>query len=178
MTRNDTKKILMNIECSYPNWKPNGDLGFMVDIWTDDLADYSYEQVYMALKTFKATDKSGFAPSVGQLIDKIHSSNEIQTEETDSAVWSKVMKAICNSSYNASAEFEKLDDISKAVIGSPEELRSMATNEEFNEGVEKSLFMKNYKERKNLQKEINRMPSDVKQSIGIGVDNKIGIEVK
>lgn len=165
MTKEETQKILMGISCSYPNFKPQAPIEFMVEIWADDFAEYSYEQVYMALKTFKATDKSGFAPSIGQLIDKIHSVREMAAEETESMVWQKVMKAIGNSNYHATEEFEKLDPIAQKVIGSPEQLKILARDDDFNESVQKSLFMRNYAQLKNREKEFNRLPETVKQTV-------------
>lgn len=176
MTKQETQKILMGIQCSYPNFRPNAPLEFMVEIWTDDLADYTYEQVYMALKSFKATDKSGFAPSIGQLIDKIHSVREMATEENESVVWTQVMKAIGNSNYHAQEEYEKLDPIAQKVLGSPEQLKVMARDEDFNESVQKSLFMRNYTQMKNKQKEFDRLPQDVKQVIAIQGQQMKGIE--
>lgn len=174
MTREETKKILMNIECSYPNWKPQGDLGFMVDIWCDDLSDYSYQEVYMALKGFKSTDRSGFAPNVGQLIDAIHSMREISQKTSEIEVWVKIMKAVRNSNYNSEAEFEKLPELAKEVIGTPEALKSMAMNPNFNEGVEKSLFMRSYRDKVEQHREYNRLPNQIKQRLITEANNESG----
>lgn len=175
MTREETKKILMGISCSYPNFKPNVPLDFMIDIWTDDLSEYSYQEIYTALKTYKLTDKSGFAPNVGQLIDKVHLVQEMPNEETETAIWGKVMRALRNSSYNAREEFENLDETSQKVLGSPATLREMAQDINFNEAVEKSHFIKQYRLVVERNKQLARMPKEVRTAIESKTEKRIGI---
>lgn len=164
MTRDETKVIIGAMMASYPNYKP-ADLKMTVDTWTLMLEEYSYSEIQTALRTFISTDTSGFAPSIGQLIDQIHTVREMNHEENPMSAWDKVMDAIGNATYGANEEFEKLPDIAKQVLRSPSQLRMMATNEDFNEDVEKALFMKTYAEMQKKQKQINRMPSEVKQMI-------------
>lgn len=170
MNRDETKQIIGVIIASYPNYKPI-DIGLTVDTWNLMLSDYSFTEVQMALKTFITTDSSGFAPSIGQLIDKIHGTREMVTEQSNMAVWDKVRKAIGNATYHSQEEFEKLDDITKQVIGSSSALRQMAMNEDFNEDVEKALFMKAYNQRLSRQKELNRMPSELRIAIEQNMNN-------
>lgn len=164
MNREETKKILMNIQCSYANWKPAGDMSFMIDIWRDDLSDYSYEQVYTALKMYKATDRSGFAPNVGQLIDKIHSMNPVKQLNANEA-WALVYKALCNSTYHAQEEFDALPELVQKAVGSPDNLRAMASDSNFNEGVEKSLFSKVYGTVIKREDDMLRLPEDIRKMI-------------
>lgn len=177
MTREETKKILMGIQCSYANFKPKVPLDFMIEIWTDDLAEYSYQQVYSALKAFKATNTSGFAPDVGQLIDQIHRINEMPSDLTEMEAWAKVRKAIGNSNYHASEEYERLDNISKALVGSPNQLRqwAMAEVEEL-ETVIQSNFMRSYKAKKEAQKQFKRMPIEARTAIESHITEPVAIE--
>ena len=144
MTRDETKKILMMIQCSFPNWKPTMDMSFVIDVWNDDLQEYSYEQIFMALKSYKATNTSGFAPNVGQIIDRIHNMNNTERELNPNEAWAMVYKALCNSTYHAQEEFDALPEKVQKAVGSPDILRNMASDMNFNEGVEKSLFTKTY----------------------------------
>ena len=164
MTREETKKIIMGIQCSYPNFKPQVPLDFLVEIWMDDLSDYTYEQVYTALKVFKATDKSGFAPSVGQLIDKMFVTQE--KEVTEMEAWNMVRRAICNSGYNSQAEFEKLPGNVQAIVGSPAQLHQWSqTDISELETVIQSNFMRSYKAKVEHEKKYNRLPASVKMQI-------------
>lgn len=71
MTRDETKKIIMLISATYPNFKP-ADLTFTVDAWAVMFEGYDYNRVEAALKDYITSDTSGFAPSIGQLVDKMH----------------------------------------------------------------------------------------------------------
>lgn len=105
MTREETKKIVMIISASYPNWKPQ-DLKFTVDTWALMLEEYDYNQIAVALKAYIASDTSGFAPSIGQLIDKMHILT-YKNEMNELEAWNMLYKAICNSGYNSECEFAK-----------------------------------------------------------------------
>ena len=70
MTRDETIELLMMVQAAFPNYKPQ-DKTVAVNTWFLMLADYPYQQVQMALKAYIATDTSGFAPSIGQIIDKM-----------------------------------------------------------------------------------------------------------
>ena len=167
MTREETVKILMNIECSYANWKPSADRGFMVDVWCDDLSEYTYEQVYTALKAYKATNTSGFAPNVGQLIEMIHGLNpENHNRMNEAEAWALVYKAICNSNYHAEEEFNKLPALVQKAVGSPDSLKSLAGSSDFNEEVEKSLFMRTYNTICKRAEEDKRLPEPIRQMLG------------
>lgn len=60
---------------SYPNYKPN-DISETVDVWQMILKEYSYQEVSVALKEYILTEKTGFAPSIGQLINLVKEQKE------------------------------------------------------------------------------------------------------
>ena len=169
----------MGIQCSYPNFKPAVPIEFMIDIWCDDLADYSYQEVYQALKVYKTQDTSGFAPTVEQLIDKIYSVKELVDDNSEMEMWNKVYKAICNSGYNANAEFYDLPEICQKVIGSPNQLHQWSQMElDDIQSVVQSNFMRSYRSETTRQKQIVRLPQATKQSMGIETRNNNLIETK
>ena len=167
---NQIQKMLGIMTISYPNFKIV-DAQATVDLWKEMFSDYNYEEVSKALKTYIATDTSGFAPSIGQIIDKIHSLKEIKSDINPDKLWDKVYKAICNSNYHAEEEFEKLPEIAQRVLGSHKTLSTMASNEEFNYDVEKSLFIKSFNRELKLEKELRRMPIDVRPRLNIDIVN-------
>ena len=71
---------------AYPNYRID-DIEYTAKIWADFLGGYSYEQANMALRTYITADTSGFAPSIGQLINKLH---EVQSpqELNEMEAWS------------------------------------------------------------------------------------------
>lgn len=166
MTRDETKKILMNIECSYPNWKPQGDIGFMVDIWADDLAEYSYQEIYMALKSYKATNTSGFAPNVGQLIAELQKFNPAVEKITDAQAWAMVRKALENGNYHSTEEFEKLPELVQKAVGSADQLRIWAGDPDYNESVISSNFKRAYRTIIERAETEARLPIELRNRIG------------
>lgn len=51
MTREETKKIIMVMAASYPNYKPL-DISMTVDAWQMMLEEYSYNEIALALKAY------------------------------------------------------------------------------------------------------------------------------
>ena len=70
LTREETVKIIRIMVDSYPNYKPN-DISETVDVWQMMLEEYSYQQISQALKEYILTEKTGFAPSIGQLANLV-----------------------------------------------------------------------------------------------------------
>jgi len=160
MTREETKKIVMVIASTYPNWHPM-DMSFTVDAWTSMLDGFSYQQISTALKAFILTDTSGFAPSVGQLIgllDRVGNNQELSEMEA----WSLVSDALRRSTYYAESEFEKLPDVVQKAVGSPSILRNWAqTDTQSVENVIQSNFMRTYRTELARSRELRKMPDDV-----------------
>ena len=157
----EARKIIAVMMVSYPNFKPI-DTELMATTWADMLAEYTYEQVSVALKCYIATDTSGFAPSVGKLIQKANSLVG-NSELNEIEAWTLVSKAIRNGYYGAEKEFEKLPPIVQKAVGSLEQLRMWATTDNKSiETVVASNFMKTYKTEVKRAEEYARLPEDVK----------------
>lgn len=172
MTRNETKEVVMAIYNLFPNWKPS-DLSFTVDTWNVFLSEYDKKEVQVALATYVKSNTSGFAPSVGQIIQLLPS--VIKKEESllnEAEAWSLVRKAIRKSSYYAEEEYQKLPEAIKKAIGSPSNLRVLACNEDYNEEVESSNFKRAYRTVLAREKEIQRMPKQIQDLIGTVVKEK------
>lgn len=125
MTRNDVKDLIKTIMAAYPNYHP-ADITFTVDLWTTMLINYDSELVLVALKRYIVTDTSGFAPSIGQLIDEIDKARQAEAGPCQSGLeaWSEVSKAISDGYYHSEDEFKKLSTSIQKAIGSPENLRN------------------------------------------------------
>ena len=163
MTREETVKIMRIICDSYPNYKPTN-LSEIVDVWCMMLSDYTYDEVSIALKAYITSNTSGFAPAIGQLITTIQTITQKQ-ELNEMEAWTLVSKAVRNSVYNSVEEFAKLPPLVQMAVGLPDQLRQWALDENFNEQVASSNFMRCYRAELNRQQEIARMPSEVRQLI-------------
>lgn len=170
MTRDDAKKLIMVITYTYPNFRPQ-DLSVAVNIWHEMLADQEYDICATALKAYIATDTSGFAPSIGQLIDKINSLTT-KGELNEMEAWSLVSNALRNGYYGAEEEFAKLPAAVQKAVGSASNLKNWAQTEiESVENVIQSNFMRTYRAVLQREKEYRKLPESVrlvmKGSLGI-----------
>lgn len=160
MTREETKRIIRIMCATYPNFKPN-DLTETIDTWDFLLEEYTYQEISLALKAYIATSTSGFAPSIGQLIEKVRSIS-CGAELSEMQAWDLVSNALRNSSYHAEEEFAKLPEIVQKAVGSPNLLRSWATTDERSiENVVQSNFMRTYRAELSRKREVQTMPKDV-----------------
>lgn len=173
MSREETKKIVRIMVASYTSFRPTTEeLKDMTDAWNLMLSEYSYDDVAMALKTYIVADTSQFPPSVGQIVDRIHT---IRSPDvlSDAEAWSLVWEAIQKSGYNSKAEFEKLPATVKRAVGSADVLKSWATDEYFSYEKARTNFLFSYNREVKRDAEMEKLPSDVKKLMESA---KIGIE--
>lgn len=164
MTVNDARKIIAVMLVSYPNFKPI-DTELMATTWADMLNEYSYEQVSVALKCYITTDTSGFAPSIGQLIDKLKTVEQPQ-ELNELQAWGLVRKAINNSGYHSEEEFAKLPPLVQKAVGTPGQLKQWGLSDiESIETVAQSNFMRTYRAVAKREDEVSRMPKEIRHLI-------------
>lgn len=163
MKREETVKIIRIMCDCYPNYKPNN-LTETVDVWNMMLSDYTYEQVSLALKAYILADTNGFAPSIGQLVDRVNTFSQPQ-ELNELEAWSLVYKAIRNSGYNSEYEFSLLPDMVRKSVGTPNQLRTWAMDENFNEQVVSSHFVRCYRSEVAKDKDFRKMPANIQSLI-------------
>ena len=160
MTRDEVKEIIMIMTYTYPNYKP-ADVRATVDTWTAILASYQSADIKAALHAYILSDTKGFAPSPGQLIDKVPS---FSFEMSEMEAWSLVSKAVSNSIYNAKEEYEKLPVIVQKVLRTHEVLYEWALMEaDTVQSVIQSNFMRNYRIILQREKDNSKLPLQLKQ---------------
>ncbi len=176
MTRDEVKEMLMVIQAAYPNYKPQ-DKTVAVNTWYMMLKDYEKEVVEAALKIYIASDTSGFAPAIGQLIDKINTVTA-PPELNSMAAWGLVSKALRNGCYGAEQEFEKLPTTVKKAVGSSDNLRHWAQSDSKSiETVIQSNFIRSYEAEVRRKTEAAKTPQDVMALIDkISSQKLIGME--
>lgn len=177
MVKEEVMKILYILQAMYLDFFKSyteKEYKNLVDGWYMILADYPYDKVANAVKTFIASDTKGFPPKVGQIVEmigKLYQKSEI--DDIDVA-WNKVAKASQNSYYNSEEEFNKLPEICKRIVGSSRALKSYGnmSEEEFNTVI-KSHFFKSYRTISQEVWEGNKIPNDVKLSLQENKQNLI-----
>lgn len=70
MTREQIQELLATMQVAFPNFNPK-DKKATTNLWLMMLSEYTYEQVSLALKEYILTEKTGFAPSIGQLANLV-----------------------------------------------------------------------------------------------------------
>ena len=163
MTREDTQKFLAMVQATYPNYNPPSKTA-AVNAWTMALEEYSKDEVAMAFKIYLKTSTSGFAPTPGQLIDKI----QVVTQPellSETEAWSIVRNSLSRCGYYSAEEFEKFPPIIQKAVGSPSQLRVWALDPDYNEGVVSAQFGRVYRTLAEKQKDFNKMPSDIQHRI-------------
>lgn len=164
MTRDEVKQILMRIQTTYPNWKPQGDLSLVIDVWHEYLEGYTYYEILGAVKAYVLSDTSGFAPTVGQIVGKLHGMmKSIEPEMGSLEAWSMVSKALRNGYYGAEEEFNKLPPLVQKAVGSPMNLRNWSQSDlKSIETVVMSQFLSAYKAECKRDAEMGIMPDSLK----------------
>ena len=164
MTEEQVGELLMTIQAYYPNYNPP-DKKITLNAWYIMLAEYPEELVSQALRACIATNTSGFAPDVGQIMSKMQTIS--QPQELDGmTAWGLVSKALRNGTYGAVEEFNKLPPLVRQAVGMPDNLKNWATSDyQTIETVIQSNFLRTYETVVKRANEINRMPDDIKALI-------------
>lgn len=163
MTRDETIKILMAIQAAYPNYRPQ-DKTVAVNVWAEMLSDIPYEQVSIAVKAYIQTDTSGFAPSVGDIREKVRDIFSKKDDLNETAAWSLVMKAIRRSTYYSEEEFAKLPPVVRRAVASPKQLREWATLEDVDGKamtVIQANFQRTFRMEQKREQERNKLSPDI-----------------
>lgn len=163
MTRDETIKILMVIQSAYPNYKPP-DKTVAVNVWAEMLSDIPYEKASAAVKMYIQTDTSGFAPSVGDVRERVCDIFAKKDDLNETAAWSLVLKAIRRSTYYSEEEFAKLPATVQRAVASPKQLREWATLEDVDGKtltVIQSNFQRTFRVEQQRERERNKLSPDV-----------------
>lgn len=157
MSRDEIKKLIGGIIVAYPNYNPN--IQMTVELWESFLADYTYEQAYVSLKTYIATNTTGFAPSIGAIVQGIPIAEQINEMEA----WALVSNALRDSTYHAEERFKELPLLVQKVVGSPSNLRNWAQTDITSvENVIQSNFIKTYRGYMDREQKNAKLPQSLR----------------
>ena len=120
------------------------------------------------MKAYILSDTSGFAPSIGQIVEKLQLfiGNE---ELNEMAAWGLVLKAMRNSIYHSEEEFAKLPPVVQKAVVSPGQLREWAMAEDVDGtwmNVTQSNFMRTYRAELSQEKTLEKLPPDILKLTG------------
>ena len=169
MNNDETLMILSVLKAAYPHsfkdmTKKDGEA--LVMLWQRMFSQESYKEVNAAISALIATRKEGYSPTIGEVKDqlqRLHSINELD----ESQAWALVSKACRNGLYGYRQEFAKLPPEVQRAVGAPEQLKEWAAMDaDTVQSVVASNFMRNFRTQTARAKELDKLPSDVRQMIG------------
>ena len=166
MQKSETAKILGLLKAAYPAYYKSQDSvdgNMLLDLWTYQFQEHDLKSVFQALNAAIASKTDGFPPSIGEV--KAHLS-EITTPErmTADEAWTVIMKAVRRGSVHAQEDWAAMPaEVQRCIT--PDKIRSMATDENFNESVEMALFFRSWNVRAEQRRVHNAVPPPVREAM-------------
>lgn len=169
MERSDVLKIMAVLRGAYPQFYRNIDrkeAEDTVNLWLDMFRQDDPQLVAVAVKSVIEGDEKGFPPTIGQVKAKMRLLTD-SGEMTEAEAWELVSKAIRNGLYGAQEEFDKFPPVIRRIVGSPNTLREWARMDtETVHSVVSSNFQRSYRAISAKEKEIAKLPPEVKSLVG------------
>lgn len=127
MTSKECLQLLGMMRSLFPNEKQMTDEDIKVKamFWADIMKDISYQQALEGLRHYAATSTTGFAPQPAHILNYARHKNRL----SDAEIEFYLNRALCDSVYHSTEQFDKLPDELKKIIGSPGELQRQAMRE-------------------------------------------------
>ncbi len=178
MDREETTKVMALFRAAYPKFydgKKKQELENIVSLWNEMFPE-PYEVVAAAVKSLIQADDKGFPPVIGQVKAKIRLLTQKQGM-TEAEAWKLVRDAIKNSGYEAKKEFDKLPPVLQKLVGSPSQLRDWASMDtDTLQSVVASNFQRSYRAVAAREREISKLPEDVRRIVESIQDNTPKLE--
>lgn len=175
MDRSEVLKIMSVLRGAYPAFYRNIDrkeAEATVGLWEDMFKHDEYALVAAAVKALIETDSKSFPPNIGAVKEKLRLITG-GDEMTEAEAWGIVAKALRNSAYDSQKEFQRFPPIIKRLVGSPAQLREWGMmDSETVHSVVASNFQRSYKAIAQREREIAKLPPDVKSLVGKISDSK------
>ena len=128
-----------------------------VKLWYNVIGSAPYELVEAAIYAHIA--KSEYPPTIAHIRKEMEKLTESEEELTEVEAMNLILSAASNSIYNALEEFEKLPPILRKLVGSPGQLRNLATMDvKTINSVVTSNLSRSYKIMVSRQREKNLLP--------------------
>lgn len=169
MTLEETGIIMDILTTAYPRFYSGPDAPDMMKtltLWAEMFARDEVALVAAAVKALIEADERGYPPHIGAVKAKLRFLTS-GSEMTEVEAWGIVAKALRNSTYGAREEFERFPPVIKRLVGSPAQLREWGMmDSETVHSVVASNFQRSYKAIAQREREIAKLPPDVKALVG------------
>lgn len=175
MTLEETGIVMDILTTAYPHFYGGSNAPDMVKairLWREMFARDDVALVAAAVKGLIESDSKGFPPHIGAVKEKLRLISG-GDEMTELDAWEVVSRALRNSTYGSREEFQRFPPIIKRLVGSPAQLREWGTmDSETVHSVVASNFQRSYKTIAQREREIAKLPPDVKELVGKIADGK------
>lgn len=165
MDRTETIAILKILKLTYPTYYRDytkEEASDLISVWQMMFANESSKIVSEAVKATIETCK--FPPTIAEIKEKINIMRSgFKIDHSGIEEWNKIMKAIADSNYNAGKYFDDFDDMTKKLVGSPNQLREWGMMHLTSLEVAKSHFLKSFKNLIQKEIEYDKLPSSAKK---------------
>lgn len=169
MTLEETGIVMDILTTAYPHFYggPNApDMVKAIRLWHEMFARDDVALVAAAVKALIETDSKGYPPHIGAVEEKLRLITG-GDEMTEAEAWGIVARALRNSTYGSREEFEKFPPVIKRIVGSPNQLREWgAMDSDTVHSVVASNFQRSYKAIAQRERELAKLPPDVKALVG------------
>ena len=165
MNREQTIAILKVLKVAYPRFyaeMSKKEAEDTINLWQEMFSNDNPALVTAEVKDLVNSFK--FPPTIADVKDKMYELTK-QDTETPVEIWNAIKKAMRNSAYNAVEEFERLPEVAKKFVGSPNQLREWAIGTDYNDGVVKGQFFKQVEVIKQREKDNALMLPETKAVI-------------
>lgn len=164
MNKQETTQIITLLAGNYESIanKSQVQRQMMLNTWYECLNDLDYNLVLQAVK--KSIIDSPYPPTIHDI--RKNAIEMINPTKNDAlSNWNECYKMICNGTYMTQEEFDSHSEICKKFLGSLNQLKAYATNEDFNMDVVRSNFLKQYEIIVNREKEDKLLPTQMRDMI-------------
>ena len=169
MERNDVLQIMAVLRGAYPQFYRDisrKEAEDTVNLWQAMFAEDEPGLVGAAVKAIIVSEAREFPPNIGIVKEKMRELTAGK-ELTEAEAWNLVSKAVRNSIWDSKAEFEKLPEDCKKLVGSPSQLREWAMmDSEALHSVVASNFQRSFRVVQKRNREAAKLPADVKKALG------------
>lgn len=165
MNREEVVRVLAVLQTAYPMFYRGQNpqqARDTVNLWVSMFGDKDYELVMSAVKSLIATRTETYPPNIGAVNEMIQKLTA--PEMTPVEAWGYVRRALRNGAYGAEDEWARLPEMVQRAI-TPDQIRAWATDDEFNEGVASSNFMRSYLAKNKSVREERMMPAEIQKML-------------
>ena len=165
MTRNDIIMTLKILKTAYPKFYSEMtkiEMENTLNLWCDMFEYEDTQIVTLAIKNLINHFK--WPPTIADIKEEIYKIETIN-DESPVELWNSIKKALRNSIYNSTEEFEKLPELAKKFVGNPKQLREWALDTDYNDSVVKGQFLKQIEILKTRKKDKQMLVPEVKEMI-------------